>query len=67
MRYHFCIIIDDEINRIAKGKGCLTGSTEEQMRELIKAKDEGKTYFTGCDNMNDEGRCAGHENKILTI
>jgi hypothetical protein len=57
---HICIIIDDEIKRIAKGKGCLSGSVSEQMIELNKAKREGKKYFSGCDNMDETGRCAGH-------
>lgn len=61
MMNHLCIKIDDELARIKKkGTTVLVASPHEAMKELCKARAEGKEYFSGCENMKENGMCAGH-------
>lgn len=67
-RYHICLNIEGALKQPDKS---LDGSlVDDAGRELTGAEVKaflieqrrkyGYTHYTGCDNMNEEGRCAGH-------
>lgn len=61
MNFHICIPIDRAMQELAKGNNLFTGTDLEAFTSLTDALNEGKTYYSGCDNMNADGRCAGHK------
>lgn len=57
---HFNAKIDDALDQLKKGKNIFGGSPTKMVRALTLSRSLGKKYFTGCDNVDDDGRCAGH-------
>ena len=70
MYYHICQPLD-VIQRFAlEGRMkdiCIvhedgTPITEKEVYELVREeKAKGREFFTGCDNVDSRGMCAGHE------
>lgn len=68
MNFHICIPIDVVIESIVKGgkKGrkrmemILNNDYNTILKQMFRLQNQGKKYFTGCDNEDIEGRCAGH-------
>ncbi len=61
MRTHFSVKIEDEMRRIRdNGNTVLDCGIEQAWRELVQALREGKTYYSGCDSLKEDGKCAGH-------
>ena len=60
---HLCVAIDKALAMLKEGKNIFDGSPHQAMVDLLKAKEEGKTFYTGCDNMAKDGMCKGHNNK----
>mgnify|MGYP006935478015 CR=1 FL=1 len=58
--FHLCVEIDVALAKLAKGENIFTGTPLEAFHDLMDAKNQGKKFYTGCDNMNAEGRCDGH-------
>jgi len=62
-KFHVCVLIDRALEELAKGNNLFKCSDLDALNALIQAKDQGKKYYSGCDNMNKEGKCAGHDTK----
>lgn len=60
-KYHLAAHIGETLKRLDKGENIFNGSPEVVRKELLAAKNEGKNYYSGCDNMDKDGRCAGHD------
>lgn len=68
MRYHCCISLDALLRLTLQGERVLVDAvsgqnlSEREIYELVKEmKRDGNTVFTPeCDNVDSEGRCAGH-------
>ncbi len=61
MKHHICIPIEKALQMLAQGKSVLTGNPLDQFHALIEAKEQGKKYYCGCDNVDSNGMCKGHE------
>ena len=61
MKRHLCVHIVNCIKELDKGINIFNAPETIVRTELQKAILEGKTYYSGCDNMDKDGRCAGHE------
>lgn len=60
MKYHVYVPIARVTERLKMDVPFDT-ELDSYLDELMKAKSEGKTYFSsGCDNMKSDGRCGGH-------
>ncbi len=62
MKHHLCAHIGNALKELDKGVNIFNAPDDVVRKELQQAILEGKTYYSGCDNMDKEGRCAGHEN-----
>lgn len=70
--YHIHLCIESYLKRPDKAlKGMLkstkTGETltPSEVRQFLQNElDKGRTCFSGCDNINDDGSCAGHKNEV---
>jgi len=60
MRTHICVPIEKALDLLEQGENVLDCTPVQAYEELTAARAEGKTYYSGCENMNEEGRCAGH-------
>jgi len=68
MMTHCCISLDKLLELTLKGSGETfldhedgTPLTEGEVYQLVKEeKAKGYKYYSGCDNRNNEGKCAGH-------
>lgn len=59
--YHAHIDIKKALDLLAKGENLLAPATPlEAFHSLIDALNSGKTFFTGCNHTDYEGRCRGH-------
>ena len=62
MKRHFNVEIHGEMLRIKnKGVTALDTTPQKAFRELVEAQREGKTFYAGCENMAEDGKCAGHD------
>lgn len=61
MKFCLSVHIDGAIERLKKGVNIFSCGSQEALSILQKAKEEGKNYYSGCDNMGQDGRCAGHK------
>lgn len=59
--FHVCVPVERAIEELKKGNNIFDGTPHEALKDLLAQKAKGKKYYTGCDNENSEGRCAGHE------
>ena len=57
---HLCVEVEKGLELLNKGENIFEGSFDEAWRTLIRKRNEGKKYHTGCDNENKEDRCGGH-------
>jgi len=64
---HFCISLKNILKLYLEGKGGWLEDdngrvlTESEVYQIVREeKAKGYTYFSGCDNRDSEGRCAGH-------
>ncbi|MFA5993342.1 MAG: hypothetical protein WC823_00110 [Parcubacteria group bacterium] len=61
MKTHICVPIDRAIEELQKGNNLFEPATpSEAFRVLIRQKEKGKKYFTGCSNEGPDGMCQGH-------
>lgn len=60
MRFHLCIPAKKGLELIRKGENIFTDTPIEAHNALIRQEMAGKEFFTGCDNEDDKGMCAGH-------
>lgn len=59
---HLCVEIEWEIERIIKTwKTVFNCTPQEALQILSIARNEWKTYYSWCDNMNKEWRCGWHK------
>lgn len=73
--YHFCIGLDKLLELTLKGTYgsilCNDDGSPVAERDVYRLVREqialGRTYFTGCDYVDCEGRCAGHKDKVLEV
>ena len=62
MRFHVCVPITKALDMLKDGNNLFEPATPlEAFGALMTSQAAGKKYYTGCDNENVEGRCAGHE------
>lgn len=54
-----------KLYELKKGNNLFKCSPSEALIELTRARDEGKTFYSGCDNMSEEGRCDGHALEVI--
>jgi len=59
--FHICVPISRALEELKKGNNIFDGSPMQALHDLTQAQAEGKKYYSGCDNMNSEGQCGGHE------
>ena len=70
--FHICLDIAGTLKRSNKSLDGLLADDKgrEFTGEEVKAflinvrREHGFTHYSGCDNMNSEGRCAGHINEL---
>ena len=60
MMYHCCIGLDKLLELTLKGNMLLNVSEVETYQLIKELKSKGFKYFSGCDNIDTDGRCAGH-------
>jgi hypothetical protein len=60
MQYHIDISIKQALDMLYGGENIFSSSREDAIRALLQADGEGKTYYSGCDNVDSTGRCLGH-------
>lgn len=60
---HLCVPIDRALEELQKGNNLFDGTPLEAFHALMEAQGEGKTYYSGCDNMEKDGSCGGHKQK----
>ena len=60
MVYHCCIELNKLLELTLKGEAVLNISEVETYRLVRHLKSTGLKYFSGCNNVDAEGRCAGH-------
>lgn len=58
---HLCVPIKTALEKQVQGIHLFSGKPLEVRKILLKALDEGKTFYSGCSNMDKDGRCAGHK------
>jgi len=61
--YHVCVPIDVALQKLQRGVNIFDGTPLEAFHSLMTAKERGHTYYTGCNNVDREGRCKGHLTK----
>lgn len=61
--YHLCVEIDGALKMLAQGKNIFNDTIANATYDLVCAQKEGKKYYSGCDNMDQSGRCQGHSTK----
>lgn len=62
MKYHVAIGIERALQELGKGNNLFEPATPlDAFQALMDAKDKGFRAYTGCDNVNSEGLCAGHK------
>lgn len=61
MKIHICVPIHRALDMLMRGKNIFDTSPQTAMKALTDARAEGKEFFTGCDNIKENGMCAGHE------
>ncbi|WP_299733911.1 hypothetical protein [uncultured Endozoicomonas sp.] len=71
--FHVCVHIEDMLqksNRTLNGLLAINGRelTGKEVKEYLKTvqAEQGYTHYSGCDNMNSDGRCAGHPSEATT-
>ena len=62
MLYHCCMELDKLQELTLKGEKVLNIAEPEVYQLIREEKAKGYKYFSGCDNRDKEGRCAGHPN-----
>ena len=65
MIYHCCIALDKLLELTLKGEKVLNISEAETYQLVGELKAKGLRYFSGCDNVDDDGRCKGHKSDEL--
>lgn len=63
---HICVPIERALQELAKGNNLLKCDDLQAFRILMEHKERGREYYTGCDNEDVSGRCAGHETEDNT-
>lgn len=61
MNYHINIKVSTALDMIRCNKNPFDSSDNEAMAAMLKAQSEGKTHYSGCENMAGTGQCLGHE------
>jgi len=61
MMFHCCIELDKLLELTLKGEKVLNIGERETYQLIRDMKASGYTYFSGCDNIDSIGRCAGHK------
>ena len=64
MLFHCCIELDKLLELTLKGEKVLNIGEVETYQLVRELKTKGIRYFSGCDNVDREGRCAGHQINI---
>ena len=67
-RFHICLDIEGTLKRpdksldglLADDSGREFTGAEVKAFLIEQRRQHGYTCYSGCDNMNEEGRCAGH-------
>ena len=57
---HCCIALEKLKELTLKGEKVLNISEIETYQLIRELEAKGFRYFSGCDNLDTEGRCAGH-------
>ena len=60
MKTHICIPIDKALTLLENGKNMFNVPSHQAYLELIKRKEAGKQYMSGCDKEDSTGMCQGH-------
>ena len=60
MLYHCCIELDKLLELTLKGEKVLNIGELETYKLVRELKGKGLHYFSGCDNIDNDGRCVGH-------
>lgn len=58
---HVSIKINDALDQLKRGKNFFGGTSTQTMRMLTQAHAQGKKFISICDNLTEDGHCAGHE------
>jgi len=61
MIYHCCIELNKLLELTLKGEKVLNIGEIETYRLVRDMKSCGYAYFSGCDNTDSDGKCAGHK------
>jgi hypothetical protein len=61
MKTHLSAHIGNVLKKLDKGVNIFNAPENVVRQTLQHAISEGKTYYSGCDNMDKDGRCAGHD------
>lgn len=60
--YHVAVGIKRALDELGKGNNLFEPATPlDAFQALTDALDKGQQMYTGCDNVDDEGLCNGHE------
>ena len=62
MLYHCCMELDKILELTLKGERVLNIGEAETYQFVREQRAKGYKYFSGCDSVDAEGRCAGHPN-----
>lgn len=68
MLYHCCISREGLAKEVLNGNTILADQTgralteQEHLAIIREMREKNISYFSGCDNVDKDGRCAGHPN-----
>ena len=63
--YHLCVPVKVALKKLKKGINFFNCSSNEAYKQLIHQQNIGKEFIAGCDNEDEEGRCAGHIKEVM--